>query len=37
MYCKKRNIAKQNKINYIEFYNIDECKKWINEYDKKNC
>ena len=33
---KKRNIAKQNKINYIEFYNIDECKKWINEYDEKN-
>ena len=26
---KKRNIAKQNKLNYIEFWNIDELKKWL--------
>ena len=25
----KRNIAKQNKINYIEFWNIEELKEWI--------
>ena len=25
----KRNIAKQNKLNYIEFWNIDEIKKWL--------
>ena len=26
----KRNIAKQNKLNYIEFWNIEELKIWIN-------
>ena len=26
---KKRNIAKQNNLNYKEFWNIDELKKWI--------
>ena len=25
----KRNIAKQNNLNYIEFWNINELKKWI--------
>ncbi len=25
----KRNIAKENKLNYIEFWNINELKKWI--------
>ena len=33
---QKRNIAKQNNINYIEFYNIEECKSWINNYETKN-
>ena len=28
----KRNIAKQNKLNYKEFFNINEFKNWINEY-----
>ena len=32
---KKRKIAKQNKLNFIEFWNIEELKKWINETDKK--
>ena len=32
---KKRNIAKQNNLNYLEFWNIEELKKWINETDKK--
>lgn len=27
---KKRNIAKQNNLNYIEFWNIQELKKWLN-------
>lgn len=31
---KKRNIAKQNNLNYKEFWNIDELKKWI--YQNKN-
>ena len=26
----KRKIAKQNNLNYIEFWNINELKKWIN-------
>jgi ATP-dependent Lon protease len=26
----KRNIAKQNNLNYIEFWNINELKNWIN-------
>ena len=26
---KKRNIAKENKLNYIEFWDIDELKIWI--------
>ena len=31
----KRNIAKQNKLNYIEFWNIDEIKKWLMQnYDR---
>lgn len=33
---QKRNIAKQNNINYIEFYNIEECKLWINNYETEN-
>lgn len=32
---KKRKIAKQNKLNFIEFWNIEELKKWINETDKR--
>jgi len=27
---KKLNIAKQNKLNYLIFYNIKQLKKWIN-------
>ena len=27
---KKRNSAKQNKLNYIEFWDINEIKKWLN-------
>ena len=27
----KRNIAKQNNLNYIEFWNIDELKEWLNK------
>ena len=27
---KKRNIAKENKLNYIEFWNINELKNWID-------
>ena len=27
---EKRNIANQNCLNYIEFWNIDELKKWLN-------
>ena len=28
----KRNIAKQNNLNYIEFWNINELKNWLNNY-----
>ena len=31
----KRNIAKQNKLNYIEFWNYDEAKNWLKNYEKK--
>lgn len=27
----KRNIAKQNNLNYIEFWNINELKNWLND------
>ena len=27
----KRNIAKQNHLNYIEFWNINEVKEWIRQ------
>ena len=27
----KRNVAKQNNLNYKEFWSIEELKKWINE------
>lgn len=27
----KRNIAKQNNLNYIEFWNINEVKEWLNK------
>ena len=29
----KRNIAKQNKLNYIEFWNVNGLKKWLISYD----
>lgn len=28
---KKRNIVKQNNLNYIEFWNIEELKEWLNK------
>ena len=28
---RKRNIAKQNNLNYIEFWNIEELKEWIKK------
>ena len=28
---KKRNIAQQNNLNYIEFWNMNEVKEWINK------
>ena len=28
---KKRKVAKQNNLNYLEIWNIDELKKWINK------
>ena len=28
---KNRNIAQQNNLNYIEFWNINEVKEWINK------
>lgn len=28
---RKRNIAKQNNLNYIEFWNINELKEWLNQ------
>jgi len=28
----KRNIAKENKLNWIEFWNIEELKLWLNHY-----
>jgi len=28
---RKRNIIKQNNLNYIEFWTVDECKKWLNK------
>lgn len=30
---KKFNIAKKNNLNYLVFWNINELKKWINNYD----
>lgn len=29
---KKRNIAKENKLNYLEFWNINELKEWLLKY-----
>ena len=31
---KKRSTAKQNGINFIEFWNIDEVKEWLKDYSK---
>ena len=28
---RKRNLAKQNNLNFIEFWNIDEVKEWLNK------
>ena len=33
----KRNIAKQNNLNYIEFWNINELKEWLKKYEYTNC
>lgn len=32
---EKRNKAKENNLNYIEFWNIEEVDKWLLNYDKK--
>ena len=32
---KKRNIAKLNNLNFIEFWNLNELKQWITETDKR--
>lgn len=32
----KRNTAKQNNLNYLEFFNMNEFNKWFEEIDKKN-
>lgn len=32
---KKRNIAKENKLNYIEFFTIFELENWLKEYETK--
>lgn len=32
---EKRNIAKQNNLNYIEFWNYDEVKSWLKQYENK--
>ena len=32
----KRLVAKQNNLNYIEFWNINEVKTWINNYEQEN-
>lgn len=30
----KRETAKRNNLNFIEFWNLDEVKEWILNYDK---
>ena len=32
---KKRNIAKENNLNYIEFFTILELETWLKEYNGK--
>lgn len=32
----KRNIVKQNNLNYIEFWSINELKTWINKHESFN-
>lgn len=32
---KKRNIAKQNNLNYIEFWSYEEVKNWLEQYERK--
>lgn len=32
----KRQIAKENKLNYLEFWNYNEIINWLKNYDKKN-
>ena len=35
---KKRNLAKENKLNYIEFWNISDLKAWVDNQNKEeNC
>lgn len=29
----KHKIAKENNLNWIEFWNIDEVKKWLNRFE----
>lgn len=32
----KRNTAKNNNLNYLEVFSIDELKTWLKEYEEKN-
>lgn len=32
---KKREIAKQNNLNYLEFFTILELETWLNNYEAK--
>lgn len=33
---KKRSIAKENNLNYLEFFNEEQFDKWLNEYSNLN-
>lgn len=34
--CKKRNTAKSNNLNYKEFWNIEQLKEWLLDYETNN-
>ena len=33
---EKRNTAKANNLNYIEFWNFEEVNNWVTQYERKN-
>ena len=33
---KKRNMAKRNNLNYKEFWNIEQLKEWLSQYERIN-